>query len=93
MLEEAEAGCHLCIVGTKLDVVQVAVLVRSRLHQYFTLQIRRLCQTCAGTRAVKTDEVAALAAKHQADVFETSAKQVLHQEHLLRTLLLYFRFL
>ena len=51
--EEAEAGCHLCIVGTKLDLVQEG----------------------KARRAVRVDEVEALAAKHRAHLFETSAKQ------------------
>lgn len=51
--EEAEVGCHICIVGTKLDLVQSGVAVR----------------------AVKPEEVEALATKHRAHLFETSAKQ------------------
>jgi len=51
--DEAEAGCHICLVGTKLDLVQAGV----------------------ATRAVKLEEVEALAAKHHGHVFETSAKQ------------------
>ena len=51
--EEAEAGCHICIVGTKLDLVQSG----------------------AASRAVRAEEVEALAAKHRAHLFETSAKQ------------------
>ena len=39
--DEAEAGCHICLVGTKLDLVQAGV----------------------ATRAVKLEEVEALAAK------------------------------
>ena len=50
--EEAEAGCHICIVGTKADLIASG----------------------AATRAVKQEEVDALAAKHRADVFQTSAK-------------------
>jgi len=52
VLEEAEPGCHICLVGTKLDLVQAGM----------------------ATRGVAKEEVAAVAAKHQADVFETSAK-------------------
>mmetsp|Transcript_5389 Transcript_5389/g.16948 ORF Transcript_5389/g.16948 Transcript_5389/m.16948 type:complete len:199 (-) Transcript_5389:578-1174(-) len=52
VLEEAEQGCHICLVGTKLDLVQAGM----------------------ASRAVAKEEVAAVAAKHQADVFETSAK-------------------
>ena len=51
--DEAEAGCHICIVGTKLDLVQAG----------------------AASRAVRAEEVEALAAKHRAHVFEASAKQ------------------
>ena len=51
--EEAEAGCHICIVGTKLDLVQAGTAVR----------------------AVRAEEIEALAAKHRAHVFEVSAKQ------------------
>ena len=47
-------GCHICIVGTKLDLVQSGV----------------------ATRAVRPEEVEALATKHRAHLFETSAKQV-----------------
>jgi len=50
--DEAEQGCHICLVGTKADLVQAGI----------------------ATRAVRKEEVDALAAKHQADVFETSAK-------------------
>lgn len=50
--EEAEAGCHICLVGTKADLVQSG----------------------AASRAVKPEEVEALASKHRADVFQTSAK-------------------
>lgn len=53
VLDEAEQGCHMCIVGTKIDLIQAG----------------------AATRAVKTEEVEALAQKHKAHVFETSAKQ------------------
>lgn len=48
---EAESGCHICIVGTKAD------LVRSG----------------GSTAVVPAEEVAALARKYNADVFETSA--------------------
>lgn len=51
--DEAEAGCHICLVGTKADLIQSGT----------------------ATRAVKEEEVEALAAKHRADVFQTSAKQ------------------
>lgn len=51
--EEAEVGCHICLVGTKLDLVQSG----------------------AQSRAVKKEEVEALAAKHRAHLFETSSKQ------------------
>lgn len=50
--DEAENGCHICLVGTKADLVQMQI----------------------ATRAVRKEEVDALAAKHHADVFETSAK-------------------
>ena len=50
--DEAENGCHICLVGTKADLVQMQI----------------------ATRAVSKAEVDALAAKHHADVFETSAK-------------------
>ena len=53
MTEEAEVGCHICIVGTKLDLVQSG----------------------AASRAVRPEEVEALAAKHRAHLFEASAKQ------------------
>ena len=53
VMDEAEQGCHICIVGTKLDLVQAG----------------------AATRAVKADEIEALAQKHHAHWFETSAKQ------------------
>ena len=53
MVEEAEQGCHMCLVGTKVD------LVNAQLAQ----------------RAVRKEEVDALAAKHKAHSFETSAKQ------------------
>ena len=53
MVEEAEQGCHMCLVGTKVD------LVNEQLAQ----------------RAVRKEEVDALAAKHKAHSFETSAKQ------------------
>lgn len=52
VMEEAEQGCHMCIVGTKLDLVESQM----------------------ATRAVSREEVDALAAKHHANVFETSAK-------------------
>ena len=52
MTEEAEQGCHICLVGTKLDLIQAQ----------------------ASLRAVRQDEVSALATKHSAHVFETSAK-------------------
>ena len=51
--DEAEEGCHICLVGTKADLISSG----------------------AATRAVSKEEVDALAAKHRADVFETSAKQ------------------
>ena len=51
--DEAEQGCHMCIVGTKLDLIQAG----------------------QATRAVRTEEVEALAQAHKAHVFETSAKQ------------------
>lgn len=51
--DEAEAGCHICLVGTKADLIASG----------------------AASRAVKQEEVDALAAKHRADVFQTSAKQ------------------
>jgi len=50
--EEAEAGCHICLVGTKFDLIQAQ----------------------QNLRAVRQEEVQALAAKHSAHVFETSAK-------------------
>lgn len=50
--EEAEQGCHICIVGTKLDLIE----------------------SQPSLRAVRQEEVLALAAKHNAHVFETSAK-------------------
>jgi len=53
VLEEADQGCHICLVGTKLDLIQSG----------------------QASRAVKTEEVEALAQKHHAHVFETSAKQ------------------
>ena len=53
VVEEAEQGCHMCLVGTKVD------LVNEQLAQ----------------RAVRKEEVDALAAKHKAHSFETSAKQ------------------
>jgi len=52
VMEEAELGCHICIVGTKLDLIQAQM----------------------ATRAVPKEEVEALSAKHNACVFETSAK-------------------
>lgn len=52
VLDEAEQGCHMCIVGTKLDLINAG----------------------QATRAVGKEEVAALAQKHHADHFETSAK-------------------
>lgn len=50
--EEAELGCHICIVGTKLDLIQAQM----------------------ASRAVPKEEVEALAVRHNAHVFETSAK-------------------
>lgn len=50
--EEAEPGCHVCLVGTKLDLIE----------------------TGQSTRAVTAAEAQALADKHQAHTFETSAK-------------------
>jgi len=52
VIDEAEQGCHICIVGTKLDLIQAQM----------------------ASRAVSKEEVDALAAKHNANVFETSAK-------------------
>lgn len=52
VVDEAEQGCHICIVGTKVDLVQ----------------------SQPALRAVRKEEVDALAAKHQAHVFEASAK-------------------
>ena len=54
VMEEADQGCHICLVGTKLDLIQSG-------------------QT---QRAVKAEEVEALAQKHNAHLFETSSKQV-----------------
>lgn len=48
---EADRGCHICLVGTKADL------------------LRRE----GASPIVSAEEVAALAAKHNADVFETSA--------------------
>lgn len=53
VLEEAEPGCHICLVGTKLDLIHSG----------------------QASRAVKSEEVEALAQKHHAHLFETSAKQ------------------
>jgi len=53
VLEEADQGCHICLVGTKLDLIQSG----------------------QASRAVKSEEVEALAQKHHGHVFETSAKQ------------------
>jgi len=53
VMEEADQGCHICLVGTKLDLIQSG-------------------QT---QRAVKAEEVEALAQKHNAHLFETSSKQ------------------
>jgi len=50
--EEAEQGCHICLVGTKFDLIQ----------------------SQPGLRAVRQEEVFALASKYSAHVFETSAK-------------------
>ena len=50
--DDAEQGCHICLVGTKLDLVQ--------------------SQTAS--RMVSKEDVDDLAARYQADVFETSAK-------------------
>lgn len=52
VVDEAEQGCHICIVGTKVDLVQ----------------------SQPALRAVRKEEVDALAAKHHAHVFEASAK-------------------
>lgn len=52
VLDEAEHGCHICLVGTKLDLIQAQ----------------------QASRAVDKEEVEAVAAKHHAHVFETSAK-------------------
>lgn len=53
VLQEANSGCHVCIVGTKLDLILTGVV----------------------SRGVRQDEVERLAWKHDANIFETSAKQ------------------
>ena len=73
--DEAEQGCHICLVGTKADLVQVRYLVitpgggtKAGLVRTFALTLSpnpRLVQAGIATRAVRKEEVDALAAKHQ----------------------------
>jgi len=76
VVDEAEADCHICIVGTKLDLVEVRSLPALLGCKSSRLTVAHmLYQMGLATRAVPREEVIALTAKHCADLFETSAKQ------------------
>jgi len=81
--EEAEPGCHICIVGTKLDLVQATTNIElnySHAHKahgcdpYLLPKLSAPPQAKMASLAVPQEEVRALAAKHNAHVFEASAK-------------------